>query len=225
MNQKKKIEIKCKGADLLPFEALMQFQGDLKKLSKTNLEKLKTQILTKGFISPFFIWKNKDSYFILDGTQRDKALKSLQKDGYGIPLLPVVYIEADNKQDAREKLLAISSQYGEFDEDELSSWLKDIDEDIAETLRIVDEEINVMELEKMNEFKKDEFTELIDKFKDKSDSKCNKDGNWFYVELYGKDEKYKQLYKILENKMRSKHMIQEDWFFNFIKEHAGEIQK
>lgn len=144
MNQTKKtIKIKCKGADLLPFEALMQFQGDLKKLSKTNLEKLKTLILKKGFIYPIAIWKNNDKNYILDGHQRDKVLKSLQQDGYEIPLLPVVYIEAKNIKDAKEIVLAIWSQYGEFDEEELSNWLKDIDDDIAETLRIVDKEINI----------------------------------------------------------------------------------
>ena len=140
---KKKIQIKCKGADLLPFETLLQFQGELKSLNNRNLKRLKNQILTKGFIAPFFIWKKKDKNFILDGTQRDKALKSLNKDGYEIPLLPVVYIEADNKSDAREKLLSLSSQYGDWDPDELTTWLNDIDSEIKKDLRFLDREMDI----------------------------------------------------------------------------------
>ena len=139
---KKIIKIKCKGADLLPYDSLIQFQGDLKTLSKTNLKKLKTQIIKKGFRMPFYIWVHDDKNKILDGSQRDRALKSLKDDGYEIPLLPVVYIEADNKQDARETILAISSQYGVWNKSELDLWLENIDAEIKETLRFVDKEID-----------------------------------------------------------------------------------
>ena len=103
----KKIKINCKGADLLPFESLKIFQGDLKKLSKQNLEKLKNLIIKKGFFTTFFVWQNDGNNWILDGTQRDRALRALMQDGYEIPLLPVVYIEAENEQDAREKLKTV----------------------------------------------------------------------------------------------------------------------
>ncbi|KKK88901.1 hypothetical protein LCGC14_2738480, partial [marine sediment metagenome] len=53
----------------------------------------------------------------------------------------VAYIEADNEDDAHQKLLAITSQYGEFDIDELNSWVSNLDADIAETLRFVDDKI------------------------------------------------------------------------------------
>ena len=78
---KKIIKIKCKGADLLPYDSLIQFQGDLKTLSETNLKKLKTRIIKRGFRMPFYIWVNNGQNKILEGTQRDKALKSLKGDG------------------------------------------------------------------------------------------------------------------------------------------------
>ena len=140
---KKIIKIKCKGADLLPYDSLIQFQGDLKTLSKTNLKKLKTQIIKKGFRMPIYIWKNKDKNLIIDGTQRDKVLKSLKDEGWEIPLLPVVYIEADNEADAKETILATSSQYGEWNKSELDTWLENIDAEIKETLRFVDKEIDI----------------------------------------------------------------------------------
>ena len=61
----------------------------------------------------------------------------------GISLLPVAFIEASDEADARKKLLAISSQYGEFDSAELSEWLDEIGGEIAETLRIVDGELKI----------------------------------------------------------------------------------
>ena len=146
----KKIKIKCRAADLLPFKELQIFQGQLKQLSKQNLEKLKTMIIEKGFCAPLFVWKEDNNNWVLDGTQRDKALKSLQDDGYEIPLLPVAYIDADNEQDAREKLLAISSQYGTWDIPELEEWTKNIDSEIKEKFRFIDKEVNLYEEKNIN---------------------------------------------------------------------------
>jgi DNA modification methylase len=55
----------------------------------------------------------------------------------------VAFIEASDEADARKKLLAISSQYGEFDASELSEWLDEIGGEVAETLRLVDTEIPI----------------------------------------------------------------------------------
>lgn len=121
----------------------MEFQGNLKKLSKKNLEKLKKRIMEDGFNVPFFVWDNAGEYKVLDGHQRLKALLSLREEGYDIPLLPVAFIEATDEEDARKKLLAISSQYGEFDAEELAGWLDEIGGDVAETLRLVDGEMKI----------------------------------------------------------------------------------
>ena len=39
------IRITCKGADTVPLDSLIPFQGDLKTLSEPNLAKLKASIL------------------------------------------------------------------------------------------------------------------------------------------------------------------------------------
>lgn len=122
----------------------MEFQGELKKLSKRNLERLKSRIIEDGFNVPFFVWEHQGNYMILDGHQRLKALVSLREDGYDMPLLPVAFIDAEDEADARKKLLAISSQYGVFDGEELSQWLDELGDDIADTLRIVDGEMETL---------------------------------------------------------------------------------
>lgn len=137
------IEIKCRAADVLPIDRILEFQGALKKLPKKSLEKLKTRIATDGFIAPFFVWENAGDYMLLDGHQRLAALLSLREDGYDMPLFPVAFVEADDEAQARARLLSITSQYGEFDLEELQSWIDEIDDDIADTLRFTDDAVKL----------------------------------------------------------------------------------
>jgi len=128
----------------LPIEQIVEFQGTLKKLTRKNLEKLKKRILEDGFNVPFFVWDNAGKYQCMDGHGRLKALLSLRKEGYDVPLLPVAIIEASDIADARKKLLAISSQYGEFDMEELGEWFNEMSDDVSDFLRLVDGEIEVV---------------------------------------------------------------------------------
>jgi len=66
---KKVIQIKCKGADTLPIDRILEFQNDLKTLSKDNEKKLRNSILKFGFIAPFFVWDNQGEWKLLDGHQ------------------------------------------------------------------------------------------------------------------------------------------------------------
>jgi hypothetical protein len=60
-----------------------------------------------------------------------KALIELRQDGYDIPLLPVVYIDADSVADAKEKLLYITSQYGEFNREGYNQFIDGFDFDLS----------------------------------------------------------------------------------------------
>ena len=139
----KEIKIKCQGAGTIPLENLTQFQGNLKSLTNLNMKKLRSRIIESGFVAPIFIWQHEDKNYILDGHQRIQALLSLQSKGYHIPELPVAFVEADNEEDARKKLLSITSQYGDFNLEELQGWLANVDEDISESLRFFDKELNL----------------------------------------------------------------------------------
>ena len=139
----KGVEIKCQGAAALPIEELTNFQGGLKKITKDSMRKLKDRILKSGFIAPIFIWQHEDNNYILDGHQRIQALLSLKKEGYEIPALPVAYVHATSIEDAKEKLLSITSQYGEFVLEELETWLKDFDEDMRDSFRFVNDEMKI----------------------------------------------------------------------------------
>ena len=139
-----KISIKCKAADNLPLEELTGLQGDLKTLSTANRDKLKASILKYGFSAPIFIWKNGKKNYLLDGHQRVATLEWMQSEGYEIPPLPVAYVVASSVKEAKEKLLHISSQYGEFDISELNEMLSQIDNELKETVRLCNTEIQMI---------------------------------------------------------------------------------
>jgi len=97
----------------IPYTLLQDFQGDLKTLSEEALQKLKKSIIEKEFFVPKFVWIHKGIYYTLDGHQTKKALIGLELDGYEIPEITILEIEAEDEKDAAEKLLQISSRYGQ----------------------------------------------------------------------------------------------------------------
>jgi hypothetical protein len=138
------IKIKCQAADTLPIDAIMDFQGGLKKGTDKNKIKLATRMFSIGFIAPFFVWEHEGDYYNLDGHRRSQVLCELREAGIEIPgMFPVAYIQAGTAEEAKEALLSISSQYGEWDTEELNNWLEDLDDEIRDSLRLLDKEIDI----------------------------------------------------------------------------------
>jgi len=137
-----RIKITCEGTDYVDYKSLVPLQGDLKTLSPENLEKLKKSITKYGFTAPGFVWKSGKTLYAMDLHQRLKALGSLFSEGYEIPDIPIVYIQAKNKKEAKEKLLHITSQYGEFSKQGIIDYVYDADIAMAElVIRLTTEEI------------------------------------------------------------------------------------
>ena len=127
MKEIKTISIKCEGAGTLELAELTEFQGGLKKRSDIDYDKIKLSIIKYGFSAPFYVWKSGDKNYILDGHGRMATLCKMQKDGYVIPPLPVAYIDAKNKAEAKQKLLRINSQYGKMTKESVLEFAEDID--------------------------------------------------------------------------------------------------
>jgi hypothetical protein len=127
MKEIKTISIKCEGAGTLELAELTEFQGGLKKRSDIDYDKIKLSIIKYGFSAPFYVWKSGDKNYILDGHGRMATLCKMQKDGYIIPPLPVAYIDAKNKAEAKQKLLRINSQYGQMSKDSVLEFASDIE--------------------------------------------------------------------------------------------------
>lgn len=129
----KKIKVTVDTGKTLPMNYLEVLQGNLKDLSDENYKKLRASIIKHGFSFPIFVWENPEDakIYILDGTQRCKTLSRMKEDGYSVPQLPVVFIEATNLNHAKEKLAAAASQYGKFTEEGVASFFADMDFDIG----------------------------------------------------------------------------------------------
>jgi hypothetical protein len=129
------IRIECKGADVLPLDAIEEFQGNLKKRTKSDIQKIITSIEKYGFSFPFFVWNGDGHNRCLDGHGRIQALSEMRKNGVDLPLFPVSYVEAKTEGEARQKLLRLNSQYGKMSMDSVLEF--------ADGLEIEKSELNL----------------------------------------------------------------------------------
>lgn len=126
MREIKTISIKCETKDTLELAELTEMQGGLKSRTDIDFDKIKLSIIKYGFSFPLFCWKA-DKNYLLDGHGRFATLCKMQKDGYIIPPLPVVYIQAKDKKEAKQKLLRLNSQYGKMSKESVLEFAEDID--------------------------------------------------------------------------------------------------
>lgn len=117
------IENKVVGANLMPWATLRMMDfNNLKLADGRDVSKLKQAILEEGFIAPFFIWDGTD--YVLDGAGRFLALQGLELDGFEIPELPYILIEAKDKETALKIVLQLSSQHGEVTQESVKAFTK-----------------------------------------------------------------------------------------------------
>ena len=121
----KAVKIKCKTSETASLDELVNFQGKLKRLPEESYARLKASILDLGFSFPVFVWKDRNKMMIIDAHQRVECLKRMRQEGYVIPKLPIVWIEAENKKEAAKMVLAATSQYGEVQVDGLHSFMEE----------------------------------------------------------------------------------------------------
>jgi len=141
----KKIKIECQGQELVDISELTPLQGNLKELSEINYNKLKNSILKYGFSFPAFVWRYENKKYILDAHQRLFTLKKMINEGYELQdnKIPVVYIQAVDKREAKEKLLQLNSQYGKITDEGMYEFINEIDselniEDLSKDLNLPD---------------------------------------------------------------------------------------
>lgn len=122
----KVIPIKCQGAAAIDYEKLVESQGELKTLSKTNYERLKKEIIELGFSEPILVWKEKNK--IVNGHQRLRTVKHMvEKEGWGVKPLPVSFVEAKDDKELAKKILAMASVYGTVSDQGLYEFMSEWD--------------------------------------------------------------------------------------------------
>ena len=161
MKQIKSISIKCETKDYLDWHNITEFQGGLKIRDDADIEKAKTSILKYGWSFPFFVWVSGKTNYCLDGHARIKVLKALEEEGYLIPELPVVYIQAKNKTEAKQKLLRLNSNFGHFTKESVLEFAEDIDLNFDE-IALPDTVIDFSESEETAETEGDDEAPEVD---------------------------------------------------------------
>jgi len=127
-----KIRITCRADFLLPLSEIVEFQGELKKRTSQDIKNIKDKILEVGFSFPFFIWQYEGIYYCLDGHGRIQALIELREEGYELPeAFPVVFIEAVDEKEAKEKLLQGLSSYGMITTEGLAEFTDGLSLDLS----------------------------------------------------------------------------------------------
>lgn len=126
------------GTTLLDYREITPFQGKLKDMDEANYKKLLASFEKHGFFVPMYVWGHEEKNYCLDGHGRIRVLTTekieFENTGYQIP---VVYLEADNIQDAKEKLLKITSQYQTITYDGLYAYLAEAELPEAEVYEAV----------------------------------------------------------------------------------------
>lgn len=121
------ISIKCDNEKTLELAEMTEMQGGLKERTDIDYDKIKLSIIKYGFSFPFYIWKSGKTNYILDGHGRFETLCRMQKDGYLIPPLPVFYIKAKDKAEAKQKLLRLNSTYGKMTKESVLEFAEDLE--------------------------------------------------------------------------------------------------
>lgn len=105
---------------LAPITEMSATQGELKFLSKENYKKLKDRIEARGFDLPVTVWIDKDGVkHLVDGHQRKHVLET---EGWFNPI-PYLIIQADSLEQAAERLLEITSQYGTITQEGIDEFI------------------------------------------------------------------------------------------------------
>ncbi len=125
------IPITCTGTELVDVVLLKPIQGNLKERTRKQLYELRSSILKHGFSFPVFVWRDGEINYTLDGHGRDWCAKELisegwqfkQKDGTTNTSVPCAFIDAKDKVEAKEKLLALNSSFGQITEEGLYTFL------------------------------------------------------------------------------------------------------
>jgi site-specific DNA-methyltransferase (adenine-specific) len=132
----KTIKVTCDVKDYADLEDIHVIQGKLKTLSEANYKKLRDSIEKEGFAFPIHVWPNNGVYNIIGGTHRKLALTKMKEEGYDIPKIPIIKIEANDLQHAKKLLLLETSSFAKITEEGLAEFMEDMDFSILEDVEL-----------------------------------------------------------------------------------------
>lgn len=112
----------------IEWQKLQFVQSDqFKELTPQEKEKLKKSIVNNKFVDPFKVWQDRESGIIycLDGKHRTIILEEIQSEGIEVPkMLPAVFIECQDINEAAKLVLTYSSTYARITEHGLAEFVE-----------------------------------------------------------------------------------------------------
>jgi hypothetical protein len=123
----KTILIACDTKDAIDWRDIKPLQGRYKTRTPEQIEKLCSLIIKRGIRFPSFITKIGDDVWAIDTHGRLLAFAELEKRGCTIPPIPVVYVNAKNKKEAKQLLLECDSRYGTASQEGFEEFVEDLD--------------------------------------------------------------------------------------------------
>jgi len=144
------IQNKVKELRTLSSDDFLALEFNTLKADKRDVTKLKNAILKGGWSFPVYVWK--DNNYVIDGKGRKQAVEELIKEGHTITEIPVVDIEAKDLEEAKQKVLEVSSQYGDVTKDSFEAFTEGFDADFDTfDLKGIDEDMFIEPEEKDDE--------------------------------------------------------------------------
>ena len=126
----------CTANEYLPLSDMESWEENPRQISAESASRLDESITSLGLFKTFLVWKNpnKEKYQVIGGNQRYLRMSNFQDQGFSFVTedgevedkMPVTILSAD---EARIKLIALrdNNSDGEWNYDELSHYLKDLD--------------------------------------------------------------------------------------------------
>lgn len=122
------IQNKVINCQTLKWSELKKYEFNDLKSTNRDITKLKNSIVNDGFCFPVYIWSG--HRYVIDGNGRNLALSELEKEGYKVCDIPVVEIEAETKQEAKLRVLQVSSTHGEVSQESFNSFTAEMNMDL-----------------------------------------------------------------------------------------------
>jgi hypothetical protein len=142
----KTILISCDTKDTLDWHLIKPLQGNYKKRTPEQIEKLCGLIIKRGIRFPSFITKISDEVWAIDTHGRLLAYEELERREYSIPPVPVVYVNSKNKKEAKQLLLECDSRYGTASQEGFEEFVDDLDISVFENETDMNDFFNSLEL-------------------------------------------------------------------------------
>ncbi len=124
------LHVECEGRELLSLDSLEEFQGEMKTRSESDVVKILRSVRDYGFSFPFFYAHLDDHRYVLDGHGRLLALQIFRQLGGEVPRLPACRVDAEDIDDAKQKLLRLNSRYGTIDLEGLKDFVDGLEVDV-----------------------------------------------------------------------------------------------